>query len=101
MKLVDDIVNVAIDGQWGTICADGFGLYEGDVICRQLGYDHLINVLSKQSFSPILLFDFQCEGDKYSASKCKFVYPTSQQNRCIGGQAAGVKCGSQKQQPGK
>ena len=42
-------VEVYCNGQWGTICDDGFGSTEAKLICKQLGYtdfvhyNHLIN----------------------------------------------------------
>ena len=96
LKLVNeggiDIVNLRVDGQLGTICADDFTLNEADVICRQLGYQYSNDVLKRQSFSPIVLFGFQCDGDEDKVSDCKFVEPSGRQNHCSGGQAAGVRC---------
>ena len=34
-----DILNVKINGTWGGVCDDGFSYNEGDVVCRQLGYE--------------------------------------------------------------
>ena len=31
-------LEVFINGEWGTICSDGFGSAEADVACQQLGY---------------------------------------------------------------
>ena len=31
-------LEVFINGEWGTICGDGFGLAEGNVACQQLGF---------------------------------------------------------------
>ena len=31
-------VEVYCNGQWGTICNDGFGYYDAISICKQLGY---------------------------------------------------------------
>ena len=92
-----DIVNLRVDGQLGTICADDFTLNEADVICRQLGYEYSNDVLNRQSFSQIVLFDFKCNGDESKISDCKF---EEQQNRCNGGQAAGVRCYGTSSQPG-
>lgn len=31
-------IEVLHNGRWGTICDDGFGKADADVICRMLGY---------------------------------------------------------------
>ena len=92
-----DIVNLRVDGQLGTICADDFTLNEADVICRQLGFQYSNDVLNRQSFNQIVLFGFKCNGDENRITDCKF---EERQNRCNGGQAAGVRCYGTSSQPG-
>ena len=36
-------VEVYCNGQWGTICDDGFGYTEAWTICKQLGYNYYYN----------------------------------------------------------
>ena len=31
-------LEIFLQGEWGTVCDNGFGLSEGDVACRQLGF---------------------------------------------------------------
>ena len=31
-------VEVCYNGQWGTICDDGWGQIEAEVVCTQIGY---------------------------------------------------------------
>ena len=36
-------VEVFCNGQWGTICDDGFGYADARTICKQLGYNYYYN----------------------------------------------------------
>ena len=57
-------VEVYCNGQWGTICDDGFGSTEAKLICKQLGYtdfvhyNHLINKSEYYHNYYILFFPF-------------------------------------------
>ena len=31
-------LEVFLNGTWGTVCTRGFDFYEGDIVCRELGF---------------------------------------------------------------
>ena len=35
-------LEIYINGEWGTVCGDSFGLSEADIACRQLGYSSAV-----------------------------------------------------------
>ena len=42
-------LEIYLDGEWGTFCANGFNTFAGDAACRQLGYDGSIGKISRAS----------------------------------------------------
>ena len=36
-------VEIYCNGQWGTICSNGFGSIDAQTICKQLGYNYYYN----------------------------------------------------------
>lgn len=81
-------VEVYRDG-WGTVCNDNWDLRDGDVVCRQLGYD---NASDTPFFGPgtgnILLSGLECQGNESNLLEC----PLSQKIRCEHSSDAGVEC---------
>ncbi|XP_062561453.1 lysyl oxidase homolog 2B [Armigeres subalbatus] len=60
---------------WGTICADGWSLLEGNVVCRQLGLGYANDAAQTDFFggsnrSEILLSGTECYGNETSLSDC-------------------------------
>ncbi|XP_046860898.1 deleted in malignant brain tumors 1 protein-like [Xenia sp. Carnegie-2017] len=67
-------VEVFFNGEWGTICDDGWDLNDAKVVCRQLGYDNALRALHGGDVSygsgRIWLDDVHCVGDENSFSSC-------------------------------
>ncbi|XP_042577240.1 galectin-3-binding protein A-like [Cyprinus carpio] len=81
VRLVGDLpssgrVEVYHDGQWGTVCDDGWELAEAQVVCRQLGFPGAISVTPGGQYGegsgPIWLDDMNCKGSESSLSDCSF-----------------------------
>lgn len=61
-------------GQWGTICDDNWGMEEGHVVCRQLGYTKALRVFggarAGQGSGPIFLDKVMCSGFEEKLTYC-------------------------------
>uniref|UniRef100_A0A671PE39 Galectin-3-binding protein A-like n=1 Tax=Sinocyclocheilus anshuiensis TaxID=1608454 RepID=A0A671PE39_9TELE len=69
-------VEVYHDGQWGTVCDDGWDLAEAQVVCRQLGFPGAKSVTPGGRYGEgsgsIWLDDMNCKGSESSLSDCSF-----------------------------
>ena len=92
--LYEGRVEVYIDGQWGTVCDDQWGMSDANVACRQLGFDSASEARVAASFGqgpdilPILLDDVSCTGREESLQACHH----ANSHNCGHSEDAGVVC---------
>ncbi len=87
-------VEVLIDGVWGTVCDDSFGIEEATVICRQLGYagaeDFHVRAAFGAGDEPTHLDDLACTGEEDNLLECDGADPGVE--NCSLLEDAGVTC---------
>jgi hypothetical protein len=78
------------NGQWGTVCDDGWSVDESQIACRSLGYTTAGALFFNASggVDPILMDDVSCLGTESELLSCSF---TSVHN-CIHSEDIGVEC---------
>ncbi|XP_066566443.1 deleted in malignant brain tumors 1 protein [Amia ocellicauda] len=87
-------VEVYYRRDWGTVCEDGWGLPDADVVCRQLGCGAAVSApggaVYGQGSGPILLDNVGCSGGETVLSQC----PSRgwRSHNCSDGQDASVIC---------
>ena len=87
-------VEVYMNGQWGTVCDDAWGINDATVACRQLGFESASEARISASFgqgaqsAPILLDDVACNGDEAMLQSCRH----SNNHNCGHSEDAGVVC---------
>eukprot|EP00058_Branchiostoma_floridae_P016456 XP_002601944.1 hypothetical protein BRAFLDRAFT_86428 [Branchiostoma floridae] len=90
----DGRVEVFYDGQWGTVCDDGWSLDDAEVACRQLGFPVAERETSEASFGqgtgPIWLDEVSCSGSESSVHSCS--HRGWGHHDCAHGEDAGVVC---------
>ncbi|XP_078576486.1 scavenger receptor cysteine-rich domain-containing protein DMBT1-like [Branchiostoma floridae x Branchiostoma japonicum] len=67
-------VEIFHDGQWGTVCDDGWGQTDADVVCRQLGFPWAVRATYGASFGQgtgqIWLDNVGCTGSEARVQNC-------------------------------
>ena len=87
-------VEVHYNGQWGTVCDDGWDLNDAQVVCRQLGFGSAIatsdDAFYGQGSGPIWLNSVNCYGTELNIQNC--LHSGWEINDCSHGEDASVKC---------
>jgi serine protease 12 (motopsin) len=87
-------VEVFINGQWGTICDDGWTDKDAAVICRQLGYKGPARARTMAYFGegkgPIHVDNVKCMGNERSLADC--IKQDIGRHNCRHSEDAGVIC---------
>ncbi|XP_051676015.2 neurotrypsin isoform X2 [Oryctolagus cuniculus] len=87
-------VEVFINGQWGTICDDGWTDKDATVICRQLGYKGPARARTMAYFGegkgPIHVDNVKCTGSERSLADC--IKQDIGKHNCRHSEDAGVIC---------
>ena len=88
-------VEVYYNGEWGTVCDDGWDDTDAGVVCRQLGFGSPGTAIGSAGFGqgsgPILLDDISCNGSESILARCSHL-GIKVTRSCNHSQDAGVRC---------
>jgi len=83
---------VHYNGEWGTVCDDGWDRRDATVVCRQLGFYSSVRAYTYgQGTGPIWLSRLSCVGNESSLTECS-QFSVGAKN-CTHSDDAGVYCG--------
>ena len=87
-------VEVYHNGEWGTVCDDGWDLNDAQVVCSELGLGKAVNARHSayygQGSGPIWLDDLHCVGNETKIGDCP--HGGWRSHKCGHGEDAGVNC---------
>ena len=88
-------VEVYYNGEWGTVCDDGWDDTDAGVVCRQLGFGSSGTAIGSAGFGQgsgsILLDKVSCNGSELILARCGHL-GISVIRSCSHNEDAGVKC---------
>ena len=88
-------MEVNYNGEWGTVCDDGWSSYDARVVCRQLGFGSSGQTLNGAYFGqgsgPIWLDSVTCTGSESTLASCGHL-GISIIRSCSHSEDAGVRC---------
>ena len=88
-------VEVNYNGEWGTVCDDGWDYIDAGVVCRQLGFGSSGTPYSSAYFGqgsgPILLDNVTCTGSESTLANCGHL-GIGITRSCSHFEDAGVRC---------
>ena len=91
-------VEVNYNGEWGTVCDDGWDHTDASVVCRYLGFGSIGTAIGSARFGQgsgsILLDNVTCIGNESKLASCGHLGVGVTRN-CSHSEDAGVKCLSQ------
>ena len=95
-------VEVNYDGEWGTVCDDGWDTTDAGVVCRQLGFGSYGSAYGAAYFGEgsgsILLDNVTCTGSESTLASCGHL-GVGIIRSCTHSKDAGVVCSSQGRHP--
>ena len=79
---------------WGTVCDDSWGIEDGKVTCRQLGFIGVRDIRKRAYYGegsgPILMDGVSCTGNEPHLWNC--THKGWNQHNCAHDEDAGVEC---------
>ena len=87
-------VEMNYNGEWGTVCDDGWDSIDAGVVCRQLGFGSsgtsYSNAYFGQGSGSILLDNVTCTGSESTLDECGYLGGNTRS--CSHSKDAGVRC---------
>ena len=88
-------MEVNYNGEWGTVCDDGWGDTDAGVVCRQLGFGSSGTAIGSAGFGqgsgPIWLGSVMCSDDELMLTSCPHA-GINVTGSCSHSNDGGVKC---------
>ena len=93
------IVELLYNGAWTKICVDTFDERKARVVCRQLGFEHVLNVTKltpnlEEHYNPALNWSsLSCAGDETNIAYCNGTVDMETQTPCASMTYLSLECG--------